>query len=202
MALTLTKNSNSNNLLKGRVPTKNYINLAKADEKKINWKIAIPVIVLILAAAVLFSKFLVIDRFAKVAQAEAEVASLQRQIDDMYAEIAGYGELAELYAHYTYANMTEEELNRVDRILIIDMLRNKVMDNLAVSSWKVEKDQLVVTVTGESLEKIDLVFRNLLENESIVDYYMVNSAATETLIYEDNGYVTATVTVKIVKPAE
>lgn len=204
MALTLTKSngSNSNNLLKGRIPTKNYINLAKADEKKINLKIAIPVIILIIVAAALFSKFLVFDRFEKVARAEAEVASLQRQVDDMYAEIAGYGELAELYAHYTYANMTEEELNRVDRILVIDMLRKKVMDKLSVSAWRVEKDQLNVTVTGESLEKIDLVFRSLLEDEPIVEYYMVNSASTETTVREDNGYVTAIVTITIVKPQE
>ena len=202
MGLTLTKSSNSTNLMKGRAPTKNYINLAKADEKKINLRVAIPVIILIIIAAALFGKFLVFDRFEKVRKAEAEAASLQKQVDDLYAEIAGYGELAELYAHYTYANMTEEELNRVDRILVIDMLRKKVMDKVDVTSWKVEKDQLTVTVIGESLEKIDLVFRSLLEDEPIVDYYMVRSAETETNAYVENGYVTAIVTVTIVKPEE
>ena len=204
MALTSTKNSNSTNLTKGRAPTKTSINLAKADEKKLNLKVAIPVFIGILIAAVLFGKFLVYDRFEKVRKAEAEAAALQRQVDDMYNEIAGYGELAELYAHYTYANMTEEELKRVDRILVIEMLRNKVMDKLTVSSWQVANDQLTVTVIGESLEKIDLVFRSLLEDEPIVDYYMVKSAETGTskTVYEDNGYVTAIVTVTIVKPEE
>ena len=204
MAFTLTKNSSSTNLTKGRAPTKNSINLAKADEKKVNLKVAIPVLIGILIAAALFSKFLVIDRFEKVTKAQSEATALQKQVDDLYAEIAGYGELAELYAHYTYANMTEEELGRVDRILVIDMLRKKVMDKLTVSAWQVANDQLTVTVTGESLEKIDLVFRSLLEDEPIVDYYMVNSAETGTskTVYEENGYVTAIVTVKIVKPEE
>lgn len=200
MALTL-KNKSGNfapgNFTKGKMPSKNYINIAKADEEHVNVLLAVVLTIAIVAAAALFSKFAVIDRFAKVDAAEAEVAELQRQIDEGYDEISGYGELTELYAHYTYSNMTDEELTRVDRIKILDMLRKKVMNTLSIKSWTVTGDKLTLTVHGLTLEQIDLVFRTILEEESIVDYYMVNSASTGENRSENPDLVTANVTVML-----
>ena len=185
---------------KVRVPTKNTINLAKVGEKKLNLKIAIPAIILILAAAVAFSKFLVIDRFDKLAQANAANAELQRQIDDGFKEIASFGELAELYAHYTYANMTEEELRRVDRVLVLKTIREKVMTSLDTTTWSVSGDKLTMTVVGDTLEQIDLVFRGMLEDSTLVDYYMVNTAATVTHKDYPTDRVTVNVTVSLTNP--
>jgi hypothetical protein len=51
---------------RGRMPTKTEINLAVVGEKHINGLIALPAILLIVVAAALFSKFLVIDRMLEV----------------------------------------------------------------------------------------------------------------------------------------
>ncbi|MBR5746285.1 MAG: hypothetical protein IKX92_03385, partial [Clostridia bacterium] len=136
------------------VPGKRSINLAEVGVKKVNYKAAIPAIIIIAVLAVLISKFGVIDRFVKVADAEREVAELQARIDTAQARIQSYGELRETYAHYTYSDMTEEELNRADRVGVMELLKRVVMPKAAISTWSVSGNQLKVMLNAGTLEEI------------------------------------------------
>ena len=84
---------------KGSLPVKRVINLAEVDKKTIDLRIAIPAILLILAAAFLFGKFAVADRLIAVSRAEGEVAAAQRELDAAYRRLDSFGELSDLYAH-------------------------------------------------------------------------------------------------------
>lgn len=108
--------------LHGRMPTKRSINLILIDENKISvWK-AIPAILAIVVLAALFSKYLVADRLIAMSQASARVSGLQSNLRQVQEAIEEYGEVEQTYAHYTYAGMTNAELNLVDRTLVLELV--------------------------------------------------------------------------------
>ena len=124
---------------RGTLPVKRVINLAEVDKKTIDLRIAIPAILLILAAAFAFSKFAVADRLIAVSRAEGEVAAVQRELDDAYRRLDSFGELTELYAHYTYSGMTDEEVHRTDRAEIL----NHTLEDINRNVQKINSDELV-----------------------------------------------------------
>ncbi len=98
---------------RGKLPVKRSINLAMTDEKPVNLKVGIPAFILILVAAFAFGKFAVADRLLEVSRAEAEVAALRSELNAAYDRLNSFGELTEIYAHYTYSGMTQLTLNFV-----------------------------------------------------------------------------------------
>ncbi len=116
----------------GRMPTKRSINLVVVDENKINPVKAALGIILIVALAVAFSKFLVYDRLVEVSQAQARVSQLQDQLDDTLDAVQDYGEVETVYAHYTYDGMTAAEMALVDRADVVELISTIIreQDNL------------------------------------------------------------------------
>lgn len=180
MALALKSKSKKAGGLKRRrqMPVKRTINLATQGEKKMNVGLAIPSIVLIVVIAAVFSKFLVLDRFAEVTAAQKVVFDLQTRLDQGYAELADFDDLSELYAHYTYSGFTAEELNRTDRVDILNLIRNMVLPYAEVNSWSVTGNQLTINMMGESLQQINLIVQQL-EQQDLVDFCTVNTANTD-----------------------
>ena len=162
---------------KGTIPVKRVINLAEVDKKTIDLRIAIPAILLILAAAFLFGKFAVADRLIAVSRAEGEVAAAQRELDAAYQRLDSFGELTELYAHYTYSGMTDEEIHRTDRAEILNLLRNVVLPDVEVSAWNVKGNTLNITMTAGTLEEINHTVQKVNGNE-LVDFCTVSNAKT------------------------
>ena len=162
---------------KGTIPVKRVINLAEVDKKTIDLRIAIPAILLILAAAFLFGKFAVADRLIAVNRAEGEVAAAQRELDAAYQRLDSFGELTELYAHYTYSGMTDEEIHRTDRAEILNLLRNVALPDVEVSAWNVKGNTLNITMTAGTLEEINHTVQKVNGNE-LVDFCTVSNAKT------------------------
>ena len=159
------------------LPTKRYINLAAIGEKRTDYKlvaIAGAVAFLVLAIAV---KFGVYDLLSKMNKAEREAADVRHQVNMTTAEIESYGDLNDLYAHYTYSGMTDEELSRVDRIEVIELIERIVFPQAKVSSWSLSRNQLTLAIKGQSLEEINKIGKQL-EQEDIVDYCTVTTAST------------------------
>ena len=163
---------------RGQYPTKRVINLAVIDEKKPRVGLAIPAILLILAAAVLFSKFLVIDRMAEVSAAQRKVADLQAKLDKGYDELADFDDLSVLYAHYTYSGFTNEELNRCDRVSVLRLIRSVVLPRAEVSSWSVSNNILLINLNADTLQQVNLLVQEL-EADELVDFCTVNTANTK-----------------------
>ena len=180
VALAIKTKNNKKRGVKHRrqMPTKRVINLATVGEKKMHFGLAIPGIILILIAAAAFSKFLVIDRYAEVTAARQQVYELQNELDQGYAELADYDDLAELYAHYTYSGFTNEELHRTDRADVLKLIRNMILPYAEVNSWSVTGNQLTVEMTGDSLQQINLIVQQL-EQQDLVDFCTVNTANTD-----------------------
>lgn len=183
----------------GALPSKRSINLVGVGEKPLNLKVAIPAILLILTAAVLFSKFAVVDKMAELSAAEQMLSNTKVQLDNGYKRIAGFGEVADIYAHYTYSDMTQEELTRPNRAAVMDMIRRIILPQAILDSWSVAGTTLNLTVTGSTLESINSIAQQLRE-DPLVDFCSVTTAQQYSdidgrVIREDTGLVTARITV-------
>ena len=162
---------------RGKLPVKRSINLAMSDEKPVNLKIGIPAMILILVAAFAFGKFAVADRLMAVGQAEGQVGSLQRDLNAAYDKLNSFGELTEIYAHYTYSGMTQEEISRSDRTSAIAMIRRLILPRGEVSSWTLSGNTLTVNLTVDNLQTVNRTVQDL-ESDEHVNFCSVNTAST------------------------
>lgn len=121
----------------GKLPTKRSINLVLVDENKINPLKAVLGIILIVALAAAFSKFLVYDRLVEASQAQSRVNELQGILDTTLASIKQYGEVETEYAHYTQDDMTAAETGLVDRAQVVALISDIIRDQDNLFDMKV-----------------------------------------------------------------
>ena len=171
-----------------KVPVKRSINLVGVGAKPIRVSVAIPLIILIVLVAAAISKFAVIDRYAKVNAAQAEVAQLRSEVAAGYARIDSFGELTETFAHYTFSGMTTEELQRVDRADIVELIQRYVIAQAKLGSWSVSGNTLTLSLTGSTLEEVNVIAQQL-NADDMVDFCTVRTAST-TDAYSGDTYDT------------
>ncbi len=194
-----------NKASRGKLPVKRSINLIGVGEKRIKVGVAIPAIILILIAAAALSKFGVVDRLIAVSEAEREVSRLRGELNDAYRTLEGYGELAEEYAHYTVTGMTNEELTRVDRGEVVELIQRVILPTTTSGTWTLTGNQLSLSITGKTLQEINLLVQSLNEEE-LVDFCTVKTAATDDWYYDgryndpldEDSTVTAQISVYLV----
>ena len=190
----------------GRAPTKTEINFATVGVKRIRWWVLLPCVLLIVVALAAFTKFLVLDKLAEVATAQAETEKVRTQLSESLARIGEYGELNDIYAHYTYSGMTEEELGRVDRVAVMDLLERVVFPRTQADAWTLNGNELNMRIEGNTLQDINLTVQKLLEDD-LVSYCEINTATTtdskDTRIIEtETDKVVANIVVYLAKPEE
>ena len=200
------KKGKSSRRRQNKLPVKRSINLAAVGEQHINMKIAVPAIILIIAGAVLLSKFAVVDRYTELNRANAEVAKLQNEIDDCYAVIESYGDMTDEYAHYTYEGMTSDELQLVDRTAVLQLLDDKILPITEIGAWKLSGNTLLLPLNSENLAAANQIVE-VLDESPIVDYCTVSTATSATYSsrksdteWSDN--VTVTITVYLTNAGE
>ena len=159
------------------LPVKRSINLAMTNEKPVNFKIGIPAIILIVVAAFAFSKFAVADRLVAVSRAEAQVSALQSELNTAYDRLNSFGELTEIYAHYTYSGMTQAEVTRADRVSAIEMIRRLILPRGQVSNWTLSGNTLTVNLTVDDLSTVNRTVQDI-ESADNVNFCTVNTAST------------------------
>ena len=160
---------------KVNLPVKRTINLIDLTKNSINLKLAIPGIILIILGAGFLSKYAVADRLLAMYRAQSAAASAQRELDAAYDELGSFGDLLDRYAHYTYSGMTAEELSRVDRTLIVDLIQRLILPEATLGAWSVNGNELTVNITGNNLQEINLIIQKL-ETDPLVDFCKVTTA--------------------------
>lgn len=161
------------------LPVKRAVNLATVGEEKIDIRIALPGIIVVILAAVLFGKFMVADRLIAMSVAQNKAEVVREQLEDGYQKIEDYGDISEEYAHYTYSGFTEEELNRADRSEVLAMVKRVVLPKVVVSSWSIQDNQMTLVIGGSTLQQINLLVQQL-EEEELVDFCTVETAESNT----------------------
>ena len=107
---------------RGKLPSKRSINLILTDEKQVNPLKAIIGIALIAALAFLFGKYMVLDRLNEMSAASARASTAKANLEAAQAQLEGFGDIEDTFAHYTYADMTGSEINLVDRNRVLDLV--------------------------------------------------------------------------------
>lgn len=127
--------------------------------------------------AAALSKFAVLDRYAEVAVVQNDIAQLQEQLERGYEQIDGFGTLNQRYAHYSYADMTMEEMSRVDRVEVVRLLRRTVLPSVEVKSWTLSGNVLTLSANAGRLQDFSDLIQKLMESD-IVEYGAILDAAT------------------------
>ena len=169
------KKKNTIKGIRGRIPSKKSINLVLVDEKKTNVLKAIPGILAIIVLAVVFGKFLVADRLIAMSEEAAKASQLRSDLESAYQTIKEYGNIEEEYAHYTYAGMTREEMNLVDRAQILDLVDDVLPAKKKAGSWSVSGNILTIETSGNSLEELNKLAQDI-EGYPIVDSCTITTA--------------------------
>ena len=193
----MTKKQKTQTINPSKLPTKKSINLATVGVKKMKYGLLIPLLIVVLAAAVALAKFAVIDRMNALAKEKAEVARLEKEIAAGYEKIETFGELTEQYAHYTFSGMTEDELTRADRVAAIELIRRVVSPSAEVTAWDLTGNELVLTLKSETLQEINVIAQ-AIEAEEIVDFCTVTTASTHDSQYKTEESSDNRVTAKII----
>lgn len=163
---------------KGKVPTKREINLAGVGETTLDIKTAVAAIILIIAGATIFSIFGVAGRFAKLYQAQSAAAEAERDLAESLEILAGYDMTQDEYAHYTFENMTNEEMAQVERTDVLRLLDERVIGKCEVEYWSVSENVLTLRIVGLTLDQVNRVLQDINQDE-LVSYSTVSTAQKE-----------------------
>ena len=180
MAVVFSHKRSEENRVRGRLPVKKSINIAAVGQKKTRLAVALPLFLFALAVIAAFTKFLVMDRLEGVDREEQKLRELRAQLSAANAELESFGELKEEYAHYTFADMTDEELHRVERSDVVELLERIVIPRAALNSWSVSENQLTLAVTLDTLQDTSELVQ-LLNEDARVDFATVKSAVTNEI---------------------
>lgn len=168
-----------------KLPTKRTLNFAESTKQKgINWFLAIPLIIVILILVGLFAKYAVIAPFNKLNKLRSENAALKRTNDEIYEKIASFEDAEEEYAHYTFSGFTEEEADRADRYDAVKLIDKYIRPSAKVTTWSLNGNTMVVSLTGADLEAANKVVANL-EKDETVNFCTVKNATTSTVGTEE-----------------
>ena len=181
----------------GHMPVKRSINFATVGEKPIDWRIASPSIVLIVLIAAIISKVTVIDRFAALNDARAEVYRMQAQIserEDYYRQLT---DISEDYAHYTTSGMTDAEKDRVSRVTVMDVAERLILPVDDSDAWTLNENTLSIHISEAPLTEITAMADRILADPAVIQCAVVSQAATvsstENVVTEE--IVTADMTI-------
>lgn len=177
-----------------KLPYKRAINLAEHLEKRTNWLLAIPGVILIVLGAGIFSKVAVIDRMNALDEANARVSEMQSQVDLLYQKYDELNVISEEYAHYTYSGLTEEEQQYFNRLELVKLIESRIMTKATVDNYQVKEDELIVPLRADSLEIVKEIVSDL-EKDSLVNYCVMNNANTMEATENEEEYVAAQLTI-------
>lgn len=156
---------------------KKTMNLA-FHESAFNPKKMLPLILILVVAALAFVKVGFLDQNAKRIAALNEISLKQEQLSALQARLTGYQELSNQYGRYSYGWMTKEETSLVDRMDVLDMMENIVEPVCSIESMAVNSNVLNLTISGLSLESTSSLV-DALEAHPLVRSVSVSAAKSE-----------------------
>lgn len=162
MADTMQKKPASKGMSLGKknIAGKKTMNLA-FHESSVNVKKLIPLILVIVIAALAFVKFGILDQTAKKVAALNEVSTKQSQLAAINVKLSGYDELEQLYGRYSYGWMTEAESGLVDRMEVITILEKIIDKSAVIEDFAINYNILNVNISGLSLDQTSTLVKEL-----------------------------------------
>lgn len=161
------------------LPAKQTMNFVH-HQSSVNLKRLLPVIIVLIIAAALLTKFGILDQMSKKTAAYSELSEKQAQLAAISANLQDYDEVSNEYGKLSYGWMTEKETGMVSRMDVLSLLERTVAKTAVIESFAVNDNVLTLYIHGVTLEQASGIV-NVLEAEDLVESATVYKAnADET----------------------
>ena len=175
LKIDLNKDVSFGSTMRGKMPTKTSINLVPKKESFLSTKKGVTTTVLGVLLVLVLAFLLIVRPIMGLVAANNRVKDLTAQLDEVNNTIMANSELEEEYAHYTYEGFTDEEMSRVDRVKVMQLVQNNLIKGGVARSWDLSGNVMVLEVTGASLSELNQIAAGL-ERDPIVERCVINNA--------------------------
>lgn len=162
-------------------------------------RIIAPLAVLVLAGIVWFGKVMVADKLELAAQAEANLASMRAQLEELKEENQDYEQIKEEYQRYGAVVYNDGEMNQVSVDDVIDLLERVIMTQGDIKSCVFQNNTIQLQMNDMTLDAAAKIITQLYQ-EPIVDDVLISTAVTENKTM--NQDIVASLTITVSKPPE
>lgn len=169
-----------NSLSAGKLPGKTSMNFARR-KKKFRPRVMIPLILILIGAALAAAKFAFIDPLGRKAAAYDGLSSRREELASAAAAVKDYDSVAEKYGKYSYGYLTNEEASTADRMKAISLVESIVASAASVSDFSISGNTISIDADGISLEQMGAVVKKLEASE------LVSTVTVQTAASDGNG---------------
>ena len=174
-----------------KYPTKTDINLALRDKKQEQLSVILPGAIVFLLCVALFSKFTVIDRFARVDRAENAAVAAQQDLEAVKNYTKNYQKVLEEYnallASKSALNVIATPMER------LGLVEEYLLSAANVNSFDVMDDVIMAQISGVTLHQISAIYAALM-SDPLIENVQVYTASTNESRY---SLTTATMTIQL-----
>ncbi|WP_026524675.1 MULTISPECIES: hypothetical protein [unclassified Butyrivibrio] len=164
----------------GNITKKTHINFAEIKQEKSNeWVKYIPKVVLALILVAALVKVGVIDLFAKLNAAQNDVAIKQQEMESLSANLDSKNELSDQFYHLTWTFMTDEENERISRVIACDLVDVIADGKTTVKSFIIQDNVMLININTDTLESVGKIGTVLQEQEYVESVSVVNAQKVE-----------------------
>ena len=182
---------------KNEYPSKQTVNLVFRERSINSPSRAIPAFLLFLVFLALFVRFGVQGQLQKMTSAQASLEKVQADLNGLVEYNRDYETVREQYSQYFNDYLNEDEAVLRDRLDVLTLLEECVMNQADLSSISVQGNICRISITAVPLNTISGIVADLERNPQ-VQYISVATAATENNEEgQDRQNVTANVTITL-----
>lgn len=163
---------------KQTMPTKTTLNLVMREKSELALSRVVPAAIIIVVLAVLFGKFAVADRYARLHKAENDLATSQVRLEELELSYADYDKVKEQYNQYTYRGF---DRTIADRQEILDLLEHDIIPYSETQAVSVTGNVFSTTLTGLTLDQVSSMIARLESNP------LVDGVTVSTTGYDNNS---------------
>jgi len=160
---------------KSKYPTKASMNFIFDDQKRID-RIAIFLFGVFLVFLALFTKLAVIDPMLKISRAESAYNQMQETLAKYQEGNADYDTVKAQYDKAVGTFMTDDEKNRTERMAMIQMLEDDLINDVPVESIQITAMQISVKTGNTTLPVVSSLLSRM-QADSRNSYVTVTTTA-------------------------
>ena len=156
---------------------KQTMNLVRHEpEFRVRNVLAVALIAAVILAA--FLKFGILEPVKRRAEAYEQLADKREQYAQAQLQLEDYDQVAEQYSRYSYGLMTENEINLVSRMEVLELVEKSIAPYGKIQNFAVNNNVLTLNIHGITLDKASAMVTRL-ENCELVTKAAINSATAE-----------------------
>lgn len=167
---------------KKRYPVRKSINLYIVERHTKQNTIALCLFGVYLVCLYLFVQFAVIDQLQKVDQLEQQYNNTEQAYEALSEQNSDYDKVLQEYSHYGNGYLNDDEKALQDRMEILKIAEDQILDKDALESISISGNQATLTINSQKLSNVSSLAADL-EDYDIVSYVTVDTSS------RDNGAV-------------